>query len=72
MNRDNANFRKALDSVQPLSEARLLPLQLPWGERADFKGVFDILSMKAYAGDGSKAEDIPAELMDEPKQPAWS
>ena len=65
MNRDNANFHKALDSVQQLSEARLLPLQLPWGERADFKGIIDILSMKAYAGDGSKAEDIPAELMDD-------
>ncbi len=65
MNRDNANFHKALDSVQQLSEARLLPLQLPWGERADFKGVIDILSMKAYAGDGSKAEDIPADLMDD-------
>ena len=65
MNRENANFRKALDSVQVLSEARLLPLQLPWGERADFNGVIDILSMKAYAGAGSKAEEIPAGLMDE-------
>jgi elongation factor G len=65
MNRENANFRKALDSVQLLSEARLLPLQLPWGERADFKGVIDILSMKAYTGAGSKAEEIPADLMDD-------
>jgi elongation factor G len=39
MNRDNANFRKALDSVQQITEARLIPVQLPWGERADFKGV---------------------------------
>ncbi len=38
---------------------------MPWGERADFKGVIDILSMKAYAGTGSKAEDIPADLLDE-------
>jgi elongation factor G len=65
VNRENANFRKALDSVQLLSHARLLPLQLPWGERADFKGVIDILSMKAFAGAGSKAEEIPADLMDD-------
>jgi elongation factor G len=65
MDRDNANFRKALDSVQQLSEARLIPLQLPWGEKQDFKGVIDLLSMKAYPGDGKSPEEIPAELSDE-------
>ncbi|MBN1667065.1 MAG: elongation factor G [Anaerolineales bacterium] len=64
MNRDNADFKKALDSVQLISDARLLPVQLPWGEKADFKGVIDLLSMKAYAGAGQKAEDIPAEYQD--------
>jgi elongation factor G len=65
MNRDNANFRKALDSVQQITETRLIPVQLPWGERGDFKGVLDLFSMKAYVGDGSKAEDIPAEYKEE-------
>ncbi len=65
MNRDNANFRKAMDSVQMISETRLLPVQLPLGERADFKGVIDLLSMKAYVGETNKVEDIPAEYNDE-------
>lgn len=65
MNRDNANFRKALASVQGISDTRLVVLQLPWGEKADFKGVIDLLSMKAYAGDGKNAQDIPAEFADE-------
>ena len=65
MDRDNADFKKALASVQAITETRLLPFQLPWGEKADFKGVIDLLSMKAYAGAGEKAEDIPAELRDE-------
>src|SRR3990170_1166228 len=65
MNRDNANFRKALDSVQALSEVRLLPLQLPWGEKGDFKGVLDLLTMKAYPEDGKTKVDIPAEFSDE-------
>lgn len=66
MNRENANFRKALDSIQEITETRLIPVQLPWGERGDFKGVLDLLSMKAYAGDGNGAgQDIPAEFMDE-------
>ncbi len=65
MDRDNADFTKALASVQAITETRLLPLQLPWGEKADFKGIIDLLSMKAYAGAGETAEAIPAELSDD-------
>jgi len=62
MERENANFNKALDSVQTHLETRLLPLQIPWGERADFKGVIDLLSMKAYEGAGKDGVDIPDEF----------
>ncbi len=65
MDRDNADFRKALASVQELSDVRLLPIQLPWGEKQDFKGVIDLLTMKAYSGNGETATDIPPELNDE-------
>ncbi len=65
MDRDNANFHQALNSVQQLSDIRLLPIQLPWGEKQDFKGVIDLLTMKAYPGNGETAEDIPAEFAEE-------
>lgn len=65
MNRDNANFAKALDSVRDYSPVRLVTFQLPWGEKAGFKGVLDLLTMKAYEGDGKTAKDIPAEYMDQ-------
>ncbi len=65
MDRDNANFEKALDSVRQMTSMRLLPLQLPWGEKADFKGVIDILEKKAYLGDGKEVVDIPAEFADQ-------
>lgn len=65
MNRDNANYRKALDSVREISETRLLPVQLPWGEKADFKGVIDLIRMKAYEGAGKQEHEIPAEYKDE-------
>lgn len=65
MNRDNANFRKALASIQDISDKRLIPVQLPWGERADFKGVIDLLTMKAYEGEGKIVKDIPAEFLDD-------
>jgi elongation factor G len=62
LDRDNANFQKALASMQEFSETRLIPVQLPWGEKAAFKGVIDLITMKVYAGDGKTAEEIPAEL----------
>ena len=64
MERENANFQKALQSVQEHVETRLLPLQLPWGEKSDFKGVIDLLSMKAFEGDKSEGVEIPAEYKD--------
>ncbi|HEX9090159.1 MAG TPA: GTP-binding protein, partial [Anaerolineales bacterium] len=65
MNRDNANFHKALESVQQISDTRLIPVQLPWGEKADFKGVLDLLTLKAYPGAGETSQDIPADCQDE-------
>lgn len=68
MDRDNANFRKALDSVSSEISDRLIPMQLPWGEKAEFQGVIDLLTMKAYKGDGKTAVEIPAELKDEAEE----
>ncbi len=43
-------------------------MQLPWGEKADFQGVIDLLTMKAYKGNGKTAVEIPAELKDEAEE----
>ncbi len=68
MDRDNANFRKAFDSVQNSIDSRLVPMQLPWGEKADFNGVIDLVTMKAYKGDGKTVVDIPAEYQTEAEE----
>jgi elongation factor G len=68
MDRENANFQKALKSVQDEIDARLIPMQLPLGEKADFKGVIDLVTMKAYEGDGKKVVDIPADLQAEAEE----
>ncbi len=68
MNRDNANFRKALDSVKEISSASFIPVQLPLGEKAEFKGVIDLLTMKAYPGDGKTSQPIPAQFADEAEE----
>ena len=62
LDRDNADFHKAVESVQEYSPTRLVPVQLPWGEKASFKGVIDLITMKAFANEGKAPEEIPADL----------
>jgi elongation factor G len=64
MERDNANFQKAMESINEFTNARLIPVQLPWGEKHSYQGVIDLLNMKAYKGDGKTATDIPIEYKD--------
>jgi len=65
MNRDNANFKVALDSARGLSSnTSLIPVQLPWGEKHDFKGVIDLFRMQAISGNGGGSEPIPDEYQD--------
>jgi len=61
MDRENANFTATLDSVQRTFKAKLIPVQLPWGEQANFKGVIGVLSMKGRPGKGQEQIDIPPE-----------
>lgn len=64
MDRENANFSKALESLKVYTDIRTVTVQLPWGEKAAFQGVIDLLSMKAYKADGKTVVDIPAEYKD--------
>ena len=69
MDRERADFDKVINDVKETFKVKALVLQLPIGKEAGFKGVVDLLSMKAviFDGDGrnvSKA-DIPAELKEE-------
>jgi elongation factor G len=65
MNRENASFETALAAIRQLpTDATFVPVQLPWGEKHDLKGVIDLFSMRARPGDGRQSEDIPAEYAD--------
>jgi len=65
MDRDNANFKRTLASVRSLSgEVTFIPVQLPWGEKATFKGVIDLFKMVARPGEGKSEEAIPDDLAD--------
>lgn len=62
MDRENASFERALASARELPGSKLIPVQLPIGEGHLFKGVIDLLAMKARMGPGKESTDIPAEL----------
>ena len=64
LDRENANFQRVLDAFQEITDVRLIPVQLPWGEQSNFQGVIDLINLKAYKGSSSKPEDIPADLKD--------
>src|SRR5512140_3538491 len=61
LDRDNASFAKAYASVEEFAKSgshRLVKVELPIGEKHDFKGVIDLISMKAYMGDGKTPSEI--------------
>ena len=62
MDRDNANYSRALSSVQQLaSDKKLIPVALPWGEKSNFQGIIGMLAQKARPGSGATTEDIREE-----------
>jgi elongation factor G len=69
LDRERAELQRALDSVQETFGRAAVPVQMPIGSERDFKGVVDLVRMKAYTytpdGDGKSTEGpIPADLAD--------
>lgn len=69
MDRDNANFYKVLDQIKESFSDNIVPVQLPIGAEDSFKGVVDLIKMKAFIFDGgtgkASEQEIPADLMDD-------
>ena len=70
MDRDNADYAKVFAEIEEFVQAhgkRVVKVQIPIGEKQDFKGVVDVIGMKAYMGDGKQTSEIPADLLEEAK-----
>jgi elongation factor G len=68
LDRERGDFRRTFDDVTEIFQPKPIILQLPIGSEADFKGIIDLISMKAFLyDDKGKATptDIPADLRDE-------
>jgi elongation factor G len=60
LDRENTSFERALDSLRQQFGSKIVPLQIPIGEQADFKGVVDLVTQKAYTFEsGNKVLEIP-------------
>ena len=74
MDRSGANFLKAVKSMRDMLGANAVPIQLPIGAEENFKGVIDLIRMRAIywhdetMGADYEVEEIPAELLDEAEQ----
>ncbi|MDD3364372.1 MAG: elongation factor G [Syntrophomonas sp.] len=69
MDRENADFYKVLSQIKSTFPDNVVPLQLPIGAEDSFKGVVDLIKMKAYIfepGTGKMTiEEIPADMLDD-------
>jgi elongation factor G len=70
MDKDMANFSRALGDIEKTFGSEGLPLQIPMGAGENFQGVVDLIKMRAFktAGGKSGESDIPAELLPEAEE----
>lgn len=66
LDRENANFNTVLEQLRKFFGLNVFPLQFPIGQETSFRGVVDLVGMKAilFADDGLsyKEEEIPEDL----------
>ncbi|RJQ56108.1 MAG: elongation factor G [Desulfobacteraceae bacterium] len=68
LDRERADFQRAFKDASDIFEPRPIILQLPIGSEAEFKGIVDLITMKAYTYDETgkaAAVDIPEDMKDQ-------
>ncbi len=71
MDRSGANFFQVVTQIKEVLGANAVPIQIPIGAEENFRGIVDLVIMKAYywhdetMGADYHIEDIPAEFVDE-------
>ncbi|MGB9586922.1 MAG: elongation factor G [Armatimonadota bacterium] len=64
MERENADFYAVTEALRVRFGNRLVPVQLPIGSQDTFKGIVDLVRMKAYTGSGKSVVEgeIPSDM----------
>ncbi|RUA17982.1 MAG: elongation factor G [Clostridia bacterium] len=64
MDRDNANFQRVLDALNNTFDGKFVPILLPIGAGADFKGVASVIEGKAYLQGGDTSSPVPEDVQE--------
>ena len=70
MEREKSNIREAIEGIFNGLEAKGVFLQLPLGAEEGFKGVVDLLLMKAFVFEGDSGKFSPCEIPEDLKKSA--
>jgi elongation factor G len=67
MDRENSNFSKVLNQLREVFGNKIVPLMVPIGSEANFKGVIDLIEMRAVMAENNKCiiADIPSGFEDQ-------
>jgi len=73
LDRTGGSFERSYQSILERLTKNAVRLQIPIGAESDFKGIVDLLTMKAFYFDGEmgdkiRKEEIPAELLEDAKK----
>ena len=73
MDINGANFYRVVQMIKDRLHAPAVPIQLPIGSEMDFKGVIDLMDMKAEVyydeqGKDMRTEEIPADMLDKAQE----
>jgi len=64
MDRENAQFERVVGLLREVFGGTIVPVFLPIGEGSEFKGVVDVIALKAYMGEAATVAEIPASMSD--------
>ena len=73
MDINGANFYRVVDMMHERLHANAVPIQLPIGAEADFRGIIDLMEMKADVyyddlGKDMRVEEIPADMLEKAQE----
>ena len=73
MDINGANFYRVVDMMHERLHANAVPVQLPIGAEAEFRGIIDLMEMKADVyyddlGKDMRVEDIPADMLEKAQE----
>ena len=68
-----ANFYRVVDMMKDRLKANAVPIQLPIGAEAEFKGIIDLMNMEADVyyddlGKDMRVEPVPADMLDKAQE----